>query len=417
MAEQRNIVVVGGSIGGLMVAHDVLKNILPVLKDKADANYHVYLINPSSNWYYKVAAPRASASTTRMAAEKLMFNIEDGFKQYSADDFTFIEATATGLNITSRTVSYKSRKSLDDEYLAYHALIVATGSNTYYQAFSQSAATQDVFNAIKTTNEKVDSANDIVIVGGGPTAIEFAAEVAEHRNGKPRWFRNAERKVNITLITTTDRLLTSLRPAIGQAAERKLKTMGVDVVLNTRVVGAEKNRLGRTTVTLAQGETLEADLYVPAYGVEPNSSWLPTSLLDDRNYLVTNDTLRVEGAGSRVYVIGDVGSYSHNNIWDILDSIPVLAVNMKRDLLSYNAMLPNEKSRGKDRMFKTETRERMAVPMGTSGGVGAFMGWWLPSWAVWLGKGRDYLIGMAGLPTVNGKAVKKTVWTREEAAI
>jgi hypothetical protein len=270
MAEHRNIVVVGGSVGGLQAAHNVLKNILPALKAKADAKYHVYLINPASNWYYRVASPRAAASTKRMSAEKLMFSIEDGFKQYSADDFTFIEASATGLNINARTISYKSRKSLDDEHLSYHALIVATGSRTYYQAFSQSAATQDVFDAIKTTNQKVESAKDIIVVGGGPTAIEFAAEVAEHRNGKPGWFSNAERKVNITLITATDRLLTPLRPAISKTAENKLKALGVDVVYKTRVVDAKEDRSGRTTVTLAKGETLEADLYVPAYGVEPS---------------------------------------------------------------------------------------------------------------------------------------------------
>jgi NADPH-dependent 2,4-dienoyl-CoA reductase/sulfur reductase-like enzyme len=162
---------------------------------------------------------------------------------------------------------------------------------------------------------------------------------------------------------------------------------------------------------------LEADLYVPAYGVEPNSSWLPASLLDAKNYLKTDNTLRVEDAGSRVYAIGDVGSYSRNNIWDILFAMPVLAVNMKRDLLSFNAMLPEQKPKGKDRVYKVDTREGMAVPMGTSGGVGAVMGWRLPSWAIWLLKGRDYMLGLSGGPTVNGKAVKETVWTKEEAAI
>lgn len=321
------------------------------------------------------------------------------------------EATATRLNIDSRTISYKILKSLDDEHLAYHALVVATGSRTCYQAFPQSAATQDVFDAIKTTNEKVDSANDIIIVGGGLTATEFAAEVAEHRNGKPGWFSNAVRRFNITLITATDRLLTALRPAISQVTERKLKALVVEAVLNTRVVSAEEGRLGRITVTLTNGETLEADLYVPAYGVEPNSSWLPNAFLDERNYLVTDDTLRVEGAGSKVYAIGDVGSYSRNNIWDILGAVPVFVVNIKRDLLSYNAMLPNEKPKGRDPVFKTDTREGMAVPLGTSGGVGAIMGWRLPSLVIWLakGKGRNYLIGMSGLSTVNGKAVKETV--------
>jgi NADH dehydrogenase FAD-containing subunit len=348
-----------------------------------------------------------------------VFDIKDGFKQYSANDFTFIEAAATGLDTATRTVSYRSDKSNNNEELQYHALVIATGSNTYYQTFSQSAGTQEVFDAIKTTNEKVNAAKDIVIVGGGPTAIEFAAEVAEHRNGKPGWFSDAERKVNITIITATDRLLTPLRPAISKTVEQKLKSLGVDVVYNTRVTKAEESKNGRTVITLAKGDTLEADLYVPAYGVEPNSSWLPAKLLNDKKYIKTNrDTLRVDDAGSRVYAFGDVASYSRNNVWDVIFALPTLAVNMKRDLLSYNSMLPDEKPKGKDRVYKVDTREGMAVPLGTQGGVGAIMGWRLPSFVVWLLTGRDYLVGMSGPPTVNGDTVKKEVaWTKEEAAI
>jgi NADH dehydrogenase FAD-containing subunit len=416
MAEQRNIVVVGGSVSGLNAAHNVLKHILPALKAKADAKYHVYLINPSSAWYFRNASPRVAASTTRMATENIMFEIKDGFKQYSTDDFTFIEASATGLDAVARSISYKNHTTSKVEQLSYHALIIATGSSTYYQAFSQSAGTQEVLDAIKITNEKVQSAKDIIIVGGGPTALEFAAEVAEHRNGKPGWFSNVQRKLNITVITSTDRLLMPLRPAIAKIADQKLRALGVDILYNTKVVDAKESN-GRTTVTLANGEILEADLYVPAYGVEPNSSWLPADLLDDKKYLKTSDTLRVDAAGSRVYAIGDIGSYSRNNAIDIINSLPVLAINLKRDLLSYNPMLPDEKPKGKDRVFKVDEREMMVVPLGSGGGVGAIMGWKLPSWAAWLIKGRDFLVGMSGLPTVNGDTAKETVWTKEEVVI
>jgi NADH dehydrogenase FAD-containing subunit len=417
MAETRNIVVVGGSAAGLMTTHNIMKNILPALKAKADAKYHVYLINASSKWFYRVASPRVATSTKRMSTEQVMFDIDDGFKQYSADDFTFIEAAATGLNISTRTLSYKSNKALDNETLPYHALVIATGSKTYYPAFSQSSGSPEVLDAIKTTNEKVESAKDIVIVGGGPTALEFAAEVAEHRNGKPGWFSNVERKVNVTIITATDRLLPPLRPAIAKTADQKLKALGVDIIYNSRVVDTREGKNGRTIVVLAKGDTLEADLYVPAYGVEPNSSWLPSSLLNDKNYLQTSNTLRVDAAGSRVYAVGDVASYSRNNIFDILNGLPVLGVNMKRDLLSYNPMLPDDKPKGKDRIFEQDVRESMAVPLGTGGGVGAIFGWRLPNFVIWLLKGRDFLVSMSGPSTVNGAAVKGLAWTKEEAVV
>jgi hypothetical protein len=46
------------------------------------------------------------------------------------------------------------------------------------------------------------------------------------------------------------------------------------------------------------------------------------------------------------------------------------------------------------------------------------MGWRVPSWLVWMVKGRDYMLGMSGLPMVKGdKSNKEVVWSAEEAAI
>ncbi|KAF3033409.1 hypothetical protein E8E12_001001 [Didymella heteroderae] len=419
MTEQRNIVVLGASAAGLQSTHYIMKHILPALKkSKTDAKYHVYLVNPSSDWWFRVASPRVAASTTRMSTEQILFDIRPGLKQYSSNDITFIEGTATGLSEQNRSVTYRRAGATAEETLSYHALVVATGSRTYHQAFSMSADTATTLESIKLTNEKVQTAKDLVIVGGGPTAVEFAGEVAEHRNGKPGWFSKIDKTANITLITASDKLLPALRPAIAKAAEAKLRALGVEVLYKQRVVDTSSSG-PRTVITLAKGEKLEADLYVPAYGVEPNSSFLPGYLLDDRKYLKTNEkTLRVDTAGPRVYAIGDVASYSRNNIIDIMGSFPVLFVNLKRDLLAYNPLLPDEKPKGKDRVYVKEEKEMQFVPIGSGGGVGALMGWKVPSFFVWLLKGRDYMVGMSGAPTASGESMKKEIaWTKEEAVI
>jgi NADH dehydrogenase FAD-containing subunit len=419
MSEQRNIVVLGASAAGLQTTHYIMKHILPALKkSKTDAIYHVYLINPSSDWWFRVASPRVAASTTRMSTQQILFDIRPGLKQYSGNDITFIEGTATGLSEKVRSVTYRRAGANAEETLPYHALIVATGSRTYHQAFSMSADTATTLESIKLTNKKVQTAKDIVIVGGGPTAVEFAGEVAEHRNGKPGWFGKVKKTANITLITASDKLLPALRPAIAKAAETKLRALGVEVLYDQRVVDTS-SRGDRTVINLSKGDKLEADLYVPAYGVEPNSSFLPSHLLDSKKYLLTNDkTLRVDAAGLRVYAIGDVASYSRNSIIDIMSSFPVLFVNLKRDLLAYNAMLPDEKPKGRDRIYEKEEREMQFVPIGSGGGVGALMGWKVPSFFVWALKGRDYMVGMSGAPTASGESVKKeVVWTKEEAVV
>jgi NADH dehydrogenase FAD-containing subunit len=418
MSKERNIIILGASAGGLQATHYILKHILPALKAKNDAKYHVYTISPSSKWFFRVASPRVAASTSRMASEDIMFDLPNAFRQYSSEDFTFVEASATGLDTLTRTVSYRSTKGAE-ETLQYHALVVATGSKTYHPAFSMSSDAQSTLDSITSTNKAVNAAKKIVIVGGGPTAVEFAGEVGEHRNGKPGWLSNSTPKANITLITADKQLLPMLRPAIAEAAEKKLEALGVKVVYKTRVTKSTSTKSGGAVLTLSTGKEMNTDLVIPAYGVTPNSSWLPKELLNEKGYLINNPkTLRVDAAGSRVYALGDVASYSRNNIWDIAMALPTLAVNMKRDLLSYNSMLPDEKPKGKDRIYTVDTREAMMVPIGSGGGVGAIFGWKVPSWFVWMLKGRDYMLGMSGLSTANGKSVEKEIkWTKEEAAI
>lgn len=419
MAEQRNIVIVGASAAGLQTTHYFLKHILPTLKAKKDAKYHVYTIAPSSKYFFRIASPRVAASTTRMGAEKICFDLPENLKQYSAEDFTFIEATATGLDTSARTVSYQSSKGSEEQRIQYHALVVATGSRTYHPAFSSSVSLQGTLDAIKFTNEKVESAKSIVIAGGGPTAVEFAGEVGEHRNGKPGWFSSPEPKLKITLITADKQLLPVLPSSIAKTAEHKLKAVGVDVIYNSRVTDASDTKDGGTVVKLGNGDSIETDFYVPAYGVEPNSSWLPKEFLNEKGYLITNnETLRVDLAGPRVYALGDVSSYSRNSVWDIIGGMPVVFTNIKRDLLSFDAQAPDAKPKGKDRLFKSDTKGGQIVPIGSGGGVGAIMGWRVPSFFVWLLKGRDYMLQMSAVGLANGDSVKKEFkWTAEEAAI
>ncbi|KAF2477431.1 FAD/NAD(P)-binding domain-containing protein [Lindgomyces ingoldianus] len=417
MSERRNIVILGASFSGLLSAHYTLKHILPALKAKKDARYHVYVISPSSDFYFRIASPRTGASTALLPAEKIFFDIHKAFKPYPAEDLTFIQAAATGLNITSRSVSYKRSDYLGDETLNYHALIVATGTRTHDPVYSQHTDSAATINAIKSMNAKVSSAKDIIITGGGPTGVESAGELGELLNGKPGWFSTPPRKVNITLITAANQLLPTLRPALGKKAEDKLKKLGVDVLYNTRVAAVSPSSNNRTAVTLTKGDRLEADLYIPAHGVLPNTSFLPSSLLTTSGYLKTNaSTLRVDDAGARVYAIGDVSSYSRNNILDIYDALPILGINLKRDLLAYNPQYPNEKAPGKDRLYKPNTSEMMIVPIGSAGGVGVIFGWKVPNWFVWLLKSRDFMVGM-GPPGVvgGGKVAKEYAWTKEEA--
>jgi hypothetical protein len=53
------------------------------------------------------------------------------------------------------------------------------------------------------------------------------------------------------------------------------------------------------------------------------------------------------------------------------------------------------------------------VPLGRGGGVGAIYGWRVPSWAVWLIKGRDYLVGRSSGRLFGETEVREVKWEAE----
>jgi NADPH-dependent 2,4-dienoyl-CoA reductase/sulfur reductase-like enzyme len=175
----------------------------------------------------------------------------------------------------------------------------------------------------------------------------------------------------------------------------------VTVIKNTRVAGVLPEGAGtesvgsKATVTLEDGTKLEADLYIPAIGTQPNTSFVDKSLLTADGRVETNAaTLRVDKAGPRIYAIGDAASYSRPAIHLTLAAVPVLAANIKRDLLLDAGTA--ETAVGDDRVYVEDKRETHLVPIGTSKGVGAAMGYEFPSFMIWLIKGRDYWLWTVG---------------------
>lgn len=410
MSETRNIVFLGASYAGISATHYFLKHVYPHLPSSPTVKYKVILINASPKFYQRHASPRAIASASLLAHHKLFIDIEPGFAQYG-DKVQFLVAKATSWDPEKRILHLTNAEGKDIA-ISYHALVLATGSKT--ASLTQSSfgnSHEEIEAALTAINEQVASAKSIVIAGGGPAGVETAGEIAEHLNGSPGWFqtRPSNPTAKITLLTSAPRLLPALRPSLGAQAARDLERLGVEVQYNTKVTSAASPG-SQTTLTLSDDQTLTADLYLPATGTTPLTSYAPPALLSASGHLLTNPhTLRLS-EGKLVYALGDVTSFSRGSIPEINAQVPVLASNLQRDLLAAHGDLGAEPE-GEDRRYQAETRELQLVPVGRRRGVGALWGWWVPSWFVWLVKGRDFMVG-AGREKVFGKAEEREVkWT------
>lgn len=297
--------------------------------------------------------------------------------------------------------------------IAYHALIIGTGSSTPSPLLSLNADGKDELKAQwETFRSALPSAKSIVVAGGGPAGIETAGELGEHLNGRAWWFSSKleNPNVKITVVTSGSEVLPYLRPEIARTAEGFLAKVGVEVIKDVKVesvtpsdAGRKEAVAGKAEVKLSNGETMQADLYIPAYGMDANTEFVEQSLKGADGRVTTNpETLRVDKAGPRVYAAGDASDYARPAIPIIAQAIPVLCANLKRDLLADAGQTVS----GEDRLYKVDPSETQLVPIGQSKGVGAAMGWKLPSFLVWLIKGREYWVGMVG-GTWSGKQFAK----------
>ncbi|KAF2689323.1 FAD/NAD(P)-binding domain-containing protein [Lentithecium fluviatile CBS 122367] len=399
------ILVLGGSFAGLSAAHYALRHTIPQLPKKEGTKYTVTLVNPSKDFWWRIGGPREIVSRKMMPVNKTYYPIEPAFA-YAKDQFTFIQGTATHVDGAGQTVSITTASG-EQKSIPYVALIIATGISTASPLFTQGASAAELQATHEAFQKSLPNAKTVVIGGAGPVGVESAGEIAEFLNGKPGFLGSAPKnpKAKVTLICGEKKMLPILRESISQQAEKFLNRLGANVVYNTKVVSATAAG-DKTTITLSDGQTMEADIYIDATGVRPNTSFLSKEWLDNRNRVSCNaKTLRVEtaSAGPRVYVLGDVGSYTRGGVVDQADAIPVVMTNLKTDLVAHIS----GKAPGPDRTYTPNLKEQQICPIGTSKGVGAFGGRPVPSLMVWGIKGRDYLIGMLATGTVNGDQYKK----------
>ncbi|KAF2712126.1 FAD/NAD(P)-binding domain-containing protein [Pleomassaria siparia CBS 279.74] len=404
------ILVLGGSFAGIGAAHYTLRHTIPQLPKKQGTTYIVTLVNPSKDFYWRIAGPRAAVSKDLIPRAKYLYPIEPAFA-YAKGKFNFVQGSATHIDTAGQTVSVTTASG-QQQSIPYVALIIATGVTTPSSLFTNSADLESTYDEFQ---KSLLTAKHVVVGGGGPVGVETAGEIAEALNGKPSFLSSKPKnpRCRVTLICADKKMLPILREAISLTAEKYLSRLGVEVMYNTKIVSAQPTGDGNTVVQLGDGKTIEADLYVDATGVRPNSSFLPKELLDTRNRVASNPhTLRVDAAGPRVYVVGDVGSYTRGGVMDLADAIPVAMTNLKTDLTAYIT----GKAPGPDRHYTANMKEQQIAPIGTGKGVGAMMGWKLPSFMVWFIKGRDYMIGMLAVPTVNGDGFKKEgKWKPQQA--
>lgn len=144
-------------------------------------------------------------------------------------------------------------------------------------------------------NKTIKSANSILVVGGGPTGVELASEIAVDFPDK-----------KVKLVHRGSRLM----EFIGYKASRKaldwLTSRKVEVILGQSV---DMNSISDGVYRTSGGETFTADIHFDCTGKKMGSSWLKETHLQDsidiHGRLMVDANLRVKGH-KNIFGIGDI---------------------------------------------------------------------------------------------------------------
>lgn len=221
--------------------------------------------------------------------------------------FELVVGTATSVDAAGKTVTVATAGD-ETKTVGYDQLVLATGSSLAQRTsggltlpFKAAGTHTEIVAALDAMREKVAEAKHVTVAGGGPTGVELAGELAFEfaAPGTP-----ADRRKEVVLLSATDGVLGT--DMLAGSAEKELAKLGVKLVKNVKVAGTE-DKDGKVVVKLDNGETLETDLYLPTFGLRPNSDYLPDAWKRDGGYAAVDEFLRVKGT-EEVWAAGDIVS-------------------------------------------------------------------------------------------------------------
>ncbi|XP_019159096.1 PREDICTED: external alternative NAD(P)H-ubiquinone oxidoreductase B1, mitochondrial-like [Ipomoea nil] len=163
-----------------------------------------------------------------------------------------------------------------------------------------------------------------VIVGGGPTGIEFAAELHDFvHEDLVRIYPEVKDLAKITVIQSGDHILNTFDERISTFAERKFQRDGIEVLTGCRVVSVTDEFINMKVK--ATGENVKVPHGMVVWSTGVGTRPVVTDFMEqigqtNRRALATDEWLRVKGCEG-VYALGDCATVDQRKIMEDITSI------------------------------------------------------------------------------------------------
>ncbi|THZ37627.1 NADH-ubiquinone oxidoreductase subunit [Aureobasidium pullulans] len=311
-----------------------------LLKQLNPDDYHVTVVSPSNYFLFTPMLPSATVGTLELRSlvepvRRIISRVKGHFLKATAEDVDFsnklVEVSATAPDGTKQNF-----------YLPYDKLVIGVGSMTnphgvkgleYCNFLKDITDARLIRNQIvrnleaasipSTSDEERRRLLSFVVCGGGPTGVEFAAELFDMLNEDlcnyyPRILRN---EISVHVIQSRGHILNTYDETLSKYAEARFAKDSVDILTNSRVKEVQKDKILFTQKD-ENGNTVTKEipmgfcLWSTGVAQTEFSKKLAEKLGENqtnRHALETDTHLRLVGAPlGDVYAIGDCSTVQNN---------------------------------------------------------------------------------------------------------
>lgn len=296
-----NVLIIGGGFGGVACA-------LALAKQK-NPNITITLVSDTPHFEYHGALYRLVAGGSPFEVCIPLWQIFEGLDVNICQD-----------KILSVDTEKKTALGESEATYAYDYVVIGVGCRTCYYdtpglekySFSMKSIREalvlkrhlhgiyDSCAATTVKEEQVCKAH-IVVVGGGPSGVELAGELAVYGKKLALAHGADPSMTTIDLIHSPSRLLPGLKEAVSAKIEERLRSLGVNVFLNRRVIKEDID-----TVYL-QDMKMKAKTLVWTAGVasHPLLDTMSKISRDNKGRVAVNKYLQSQDDAT-IFAVGDV---------------------------------------------------------------------------------------------------------------
>ncbi|WP_292932156.1 NAD(P)/FAD-dependent oxidoreductase [Noviherbaspirillum sp.] len=314
------IVIVGGGAGGLELATRLGDSV------GRSARARIVLVDRWPTHFWKPLLHTVASGKLDPQVHQVEYSA-----QAAEHGFEFIHGEVQRVDRGTRTIEIGAYHAddgmqvLPQRSLRYDRLVLACGAITNFfgipGAAEHSLTLDSVHDAelfrrrflascMQASSRGMEGAHasvNIVIVGGGATGIELAAELCHTVRTLAQYKVHSldpARDVRIRIIERGDRLLPQLNPRLSKRAARYLRALGIEVCTSTTVARVDADAVHDTA-----GVRHASDITLWAAGVEAPDLCLSLRLPVNRlKQISVSPSLQTVG-DPKVFALGDCSSY------------------------------------------------------------------------------------------------------------